>query len=96
MLKLHSVLISEVSLVPSFGIINDILVFDVDKYYIVLEELHTDVYCHHYHAYEVSRICPRSFFVCEARNLLEHSVLELHENLSKLYVLLKYNIIEKV
>ena len=95
-LKPRSVLINDMTLVPLFRIITDLLVFDVDEYYVVLEELHMNVFCHHYHSYEVSRIRPISFLICKVRRFLEHCVLELHENSSKLYVLLKYNIVENI
>ena len=38
----------------TFGLISGIIVFSVDDYYIVYEELYTDYFNSHLHAYEVS------------------------------------------
>ena len=52
--KPGSIVIHKVDLVPTFGLIVDILVFNVDDYYIVYELLETESFSHHYNAYEVS------------------------------------------
>lgn len=44
----------------SFGLIVDVVVFDVDNYFLVYEILNTDCFNAHLHAYEVSHSVPHA------------------------------------
>ena len=56
-------MILSVDLVPTFGVISDIIILDVDDYYLVCEPLHTEYFHSHYHAYEVSKNMNKSCFL---------------------------------
>lgn len=76
-----------VDLLPSFGLIADILVFDVDNYYLVCEVLYTECFRSHYHAYVVNREPSPSFVFVKQSELADHSVLGFYKSQ---YVSLKY------
>ena len=82
------------NLLPTFGIIKEILVFDVENYYIVCELLETINFAHHYHAFEVVYKDTPSFDVSKASKYIEHAVLWMHKQQSRFYVALKYYIVE--
>ena len=53
--KQGRVIIQEMNLYLKFGLILEVLVFDVDNYFLVCDVLETECFSHHYHVYEVSR-----------------------------------------
>lgn len=60
-------------LIPTFGLIHEILAFDVDTYYLVCEELHTLCFQAHFHSFEVTHKECMTYFICE---LIDHNVLK--------------------
>ena len=90
--KPGGVVVLSVDLLPKFGYISDIIVFDVDNYSLVCEVLHTECFHKHYHAYEVSHDTAPSFVFVKQSDLADHSVLGLYK-LSR-FVSLKYHIME--
>ena len=70
-------------------IINDIIVFDVNDYYIVCEVLHTCSFIPHYHAYEVTRTDIIDYVFVKQAQLADHNVLGLY---MEMFVILKYYI----
>ena len=80
-------------LLPTFGLISDIVVFDVDNYFIVCEVLLTECFNHHYHSYEVSHDTTPSYVFVKQPNLADHCILGLYKKNRSLFVTLKYHII---
>ena len=66
-------------LVPIFGVIEDVMVFDVDVCYLACEVLITDCFVNHFHAYQVYRQQPQQYFFCKQKNLFDHTVLAAYE-----------------
>ena len=52
---LGDVVVLKNELLPTFGVIQDVIVFDVDVYYLVTEVLITECFVNHYHSFEVSK-----------------------------------------
>ena len=95
--KLRGVVVLGMDLVPKFGLITDILVFDTDIYYLVCEVLFTVLYSHHYHSYQVYKQSPIVYVCCKQCNLHDHTVLSAYSiptQPSYLFVPLKYQLIE--
>jgi hypothetical protein len=59
-------------LVPQLGILRDIVVFDTDVFYFVLE---TIFFSHHYHAFQVQEQNCTPFHILKQRDLYDHTVL---------------------
>ena len=64
-------------LLPVFGLISDIIVFDVDNFLLVCEKLVTECFRHHFHSYEVNK--SRSYVILQTLCLFDHSVLGLYQ-----------------
>lgn len=73
-----------------FGLICDVIVFDVDDYYLVCEELSTDGFNSHFHAHEVSHDRKPSFAFVKQSDLVDHSVLGLYKKADTCFVVSKY------
>lgn len=93
--KPGGIVILSVQLQPRFGLISDIIVFDVDNYSLVCEVLHTECFHRHYHAYEVSHDTSPSFVFVKQSDLADHSVLGLYKKGSH-FVSLKYHVVENI
>ena len=52
-------------MVPSFGLICDIFMSEVDNYFIVCEILDTECFCSHYHAYKIRHDSHPTYVFCE-------------------------------
>ena len=83
------------NLVPNFGLIHDILVFDVDTYYIVCEELVT-CFQSHFHSYEVMHKECMTFSLSKISSLIDHNVIGLYNRSGSNFVTLKYYLVEKI
>ena len=94
--KAGEVVILSVDSVPTFGLITDIIVREVDDYFLVCNQLHTDCFSHHYHAYEVSQYSTPLFIFVKQPDLASHSVLGLYHKLTTDYVVLKYHIPDNI
>ena len=76
-----------------FGLIKDVIVLDVDDYFLVCEVLETECFNSHFHAYEVSRYCPPSFVFVKQVSLADHSMLGLYKKADKYFIALKYLVV---
>ena len=76
-----------------FGLIKDIIVLDVDDYFLVCEALETECFNNHFHAYEVSHDCLPSFVFVKQVSLADHSMLGLYKKANKHFVVLKYLVV---
>ena len=86
----------QMNLYPTFGRIHDLIVFNVNNYYIVCEELITEAFNNHYHAYEVALPNPRSYIICKPSDLVDHTVLGIYHRSTSLLISLKYHLVEHV
>lgn len=94
--KPDGVVVLDKDLVPTFGIIADLLVVDVDNYYLVCEVLSTECFNSHFHAYEVEKVTNPTYIVCQVHQLPDHYMLSAYTLSSysrSLFVPLKYNLI---
>ena len=63
--KPGNIVVVSSDLLPIFGNILDIIVYDITQCYFVCELLITNGFSHHYHAYEVTRhVQPRELVIC--------------------------------
>ena len=90
-----AIVVLSVDLVPTFGLISDIIIKEVNNYFIVCEILHTECFNTHYHAYEVSRDTLPKFSFVKQTHLADHSVLGMYKQ-SHYFVVLKYYIVENL
>ena len=93
--KPGGIVVLEIDLVPTFGIIADILVLDVDNYYLVCEIASTECFNSHFHAYEIEKIINPVYLVCQVNQLADHYMLsayKLSTYSNTLFVPLKYNL----
>ena len=96
MYKKGGVIVLQIELTPTFGVICDIIVFDVNNYYIVCEKLVTDHFDTHFHAYQVAHCQRKSYNFCKPSDFADHNVLGIYKSSDNLFVTLKYYIVEKV
>lgn len=87
-----SVTVIEANIIPTFGIIVDLLVVDVDICLFVCEVLTTEYFEEHLHAFKVSRETPVSLAICQHKELADYHVLSLYKHHHSLYVVPKYNL----
>lgn len=83
-------------LVPTFGLIRDIIVFDVDCFHFICEVLQVDHFSHHFHSYQVYTKSPPHYICCEHSDVYDHTALEMY-TLSQpdhYFIPLKYQIID--
>ena len=71
-----------------FGLVTDIIIFNVDDYFLVCEMLQTEYFNYHLHAYKVNHCTHPSFMFLKQTDLADHAVLGLYRN----YVVLKYHV----
>ena len=84
---------------PQFGLIDEILVIDVENYFFLCRLFVTDCFNHHFHSYEVSWTIPPLFNVYMQTDLADHHVLhqyKLSSWPSISFIPLKYHIIENI
>ena len=95
--KPGAVVIVHSNLMPQFGLIDEILVIDVEIYFFVYRLFVTDCFNHYFHSYEVSWTIPPLFNVYMQTDLADHHVLhqyKLSSSPSISFIPLKYHIIE--
>lgn len=93
--KPGGIVVLEMDLVPTFGIIVDILVKDVDSYNLVCEITSTECFNSHFHAYEIEKFINPTYFVCQVNQLYDHYMLSAYELSTYpniLFVPLKYHL----
>ena len=77
---------------PTFGLLIDILLTDVDEHLFVCEALKLERYAEYLHAYEVAREKPTPIAFCKQRNLSDYHPLALYKLTDAMYIVPKYNI----
>ena len=89
-----SVVVINSDLLPTFSIINDIVVDSFNSHYFDLEILHTICFSSHYHAHEVTMTIPPLFELVKSSDLYNHSILYLYSipHCHSFFVRLKYNL----
>ena len=89
----HNLVVLEVTELPTFGVIVDIVSSDA-RYYLVCEVMFTILFNHHFHAYKVSKGHEPEYVVCCQTKLVDYYVLSKYTISGKTFVPLKYHIIE--
>ena len=82
---------------PTFGIVEDVVVFCTDIFYLVCSVLFTECFSHHFHAFQVHKQRPKEYIICRPSALYDTYVLaaySVHSHSNSLYVTLKYQLIE--
>ena len=87
-----SVTVIEAAVIPTFGLIVDLLVVDVDVSFFVCEILTIEYYEEHLHAFKVTKETPVSLAICQHKELGDYHVLSLYKHHHSLYVVPKYNL----
>ena len=90
------VVVLKYGLLPTFGVVQDVIVFDVTVFYIVAEVLVTECFVEHYHSFEVSKQTATEYMICEIKHLVDHHVLGLYNVSGSLFVSLKYYLVENI
>ena len=67
----------------------DVIVLDVDDYFLVCGALETEYFNGHFHAYEVSHDFPTSYVFVKQTSLADHSMLGLYKKDDKYFIVLK-------
>lgn len=95
--KPNGIVVLDVDLVPTFGIIVDLLVMDVDNCHLVCEILSTECFNSHFHAYEVHHVVNPHFIVSKFSKLADNYMLSAYKLSTyphTLFVPLKYNLLD--
>ena len=75
-------------LLPEFGVISDIIVFNTDEFYLVYDVIFIHLFEHYLHSYLVSH--DHTFTIVEQKDLYDHMTLSVYEISNSLYIPLKY------
>ena len=67
----------QMELNPLFGIVHELIVFDVNGYYIMCEKLVTKCFNPQYHSHQVTHSSPKSFAIYKPSDLVDHNVVTL-------------------
>lgn len=89
----NNVVVLEVTDMPTFGIIRD-LVSSGARYYFVCEVMFTICFNHHFHAYEVRKDDEPEYVVRCQTELADHYVLSIYTVSGKDFIPLKYHLVE--
>ncbi len=90
--SLGSVVTLEAGIFPTFGLIIDILIVDVDNYLFVCEVPKTCQFDSHYHAYLLEKEDITSLAVVTPNDLADFHVLSLYTHNQTLYTVPKYSL----
>ncbi len=93
----RGVVVLDMDLFPKFGIIEDIVVFQADMYYLVCEVLITQCFSHHFHPFKTCKQHPLEYSICKQAKLYDHTVLAAYVLSSQTHffqIPLKYQLIE--
>jgi hypothetical protein len=95
--KKGGVVVLDMNLLPEFGVITDIIVFNTDEFYLVCDVLFTHNFHHHLHCYLVSYDNSKNIFaIVKQKDLYDHSSLSIYERANSFYIPLKYQLIDKI
>ena len=78
---------------PMFGTLKHIAVVEVNRYYFIVELLHTVCYNPHYHAYEVTT--QGQLTVVQLSELADHHPLSVYTTNHLRFVIMKYHVVQK-
>ena len=73
-----SMMVINSGLLPTFGVIKDIVLDRFYSHYFVLEILHTFCFSSHYHAHEVSMNTPPLFELVKSSDMYDNFILNLY------------------
>ena len=91
--KCGGIVVLSLNLLPNFGLILDIIILNVDDYFLVCEILHTICFNPHFHSYEVCHHSSPSVVFVKQSDLVDYSVLAIYKKITD-FVTLKYHITE--
>lgn len=94
--KCGQVVVVSSSLVPNFGEIEDLMIFSDNNMYIVARALSTVAFIPHFHCYEVVHPENNEYFLINPTDLSDPLPLSLYDLFTKLYIVLKYHIVENI
>ena len=92
--KKGAVIVVDMDLLPHFGIIHDIAVFNTDDFFLVCQVLSTISFEHHLHSFLVSH--EHNFCILKQSDIYDHTTLSVYERSNSFYVPLKYQLVENV
>ena len=93
----EGIVILGMDLVPKFGLVEDIIVFHTDLYYLICEVPVTECFSHHFHAFQARKQHPLEYFICKQSHLYDHTVLAAYVISSQpclYHIPLKYQLVE--
>ncbi len=90
--KPKNFVVVENKLLPKFGEIIEILVYNIKDCIFILQLYNTECFFHHYHAYEVTKT--QILFSLSPKNLVDYHPLSLFPVQNIFVVPLKYHLIE--
>lgn len=97
--KKGGIVVLGMDLVPTFGVLKDVIVFHTDMYYLVCELLITECFSHHFHVFQARAQHPLKYVLCKPVNLHDHTVLAAYVISTQphfFHIPLKYQLIESV
>ena len=98
MYKHGNIVVLSMDDVPTFGVIEDIIVLQTDVYYLVCSLLVTECFSHHFHAFQVHKVQPTEYIISEPSTLHDTHVLGAYaipSNPTAMYIPLKYQLMEQ-
>ena len=92
--SIGSITVIKTDVIPTFGLVVDLLVVDVDICLFVCEVLETEYFDEHLHAFKVSKELSShvSLAICRHKELADYHVLSLYKHHHSLYIVPKYNL----
>ena len=89
------VVLNTSAVIPIFGCVIDVLLTDVDNCLFVCEELQSEEFVEHFHAYKVNREIADAIplVICKHKEFSDYHVLGLYKHDDSMYVVPKYHLI---
>ena len=75
MYRKKDIVVLTMDLVPTFGMIVDIIVTGMDNILLICEVLQTEIFKHHVHAYKALKPSIPEYWIGRQRDLFNHTVL---------------------
>ena len=89
---LGSVIVIKADFIPTFGLIIDLLMVEVDICLFICEVDVTDHFVEHLHAFQIEREDTVSLAIMTHKELADYHVLSLYKHRQALYVVPKYSL----
>lgn len=92
--SIGSIVVIETSITPTFGLIIDLIIAEVEKCMLVCEVLNTDKFVEHFHAFCVKREATTAtpLAILTPYELSDYHVLSLYKEQISMYVVPKYSL----